>query len=84
MQDYVGSATDTVLSLTEPESGPAYLGTPPEEVAEAYKDLKMAVKGANQYVPFDCPGKKCVESASMFLLGWDMIRDAFPAWEPWL
>lgn len=84
MQDYVHFGTSTVVSLTEPAGQPGYLGTPPAEVEEAYRHLKMAFKGSDQYVPFSCPGKDCVEKASMFLLGWEMIRDVFPEWEPWL
>ncbi len=84
MQDDVANMHTTVGSMGDPDARTGYIGTPPSEVAKAYEDLDAAIRGAEQYVPFKCPGKSCLEPAAMFALAWEMIGDGFTAWEPWL
>lgn len=84
MQVDVKDMHTTVGSMGDPGARTGYIGTPPREVAKAYEDLDSAIRGAEQYVPFTCPGKNCLEPAYMFSLAWEMIGDGFTAWEPWL
>lgn len=84
MQDDVSEMHSKISSMADPEARTGYLGLPPVEIADAYEDLTQAIEGARQYVPFTCPGKKCLESALMFEIAWDSLGEAFTAWEPWL
>lgn len=84
MQNDVDTMHATVKAMADPAARTGYLGVPPNEVSKAYNDLDAAIRGADQYLPFECPSKSCLESAAMFGMGWEIIGDALTAWEPWL
>ncbi|UZN03925.1 hypothetical protein [Cellulomonas sp. S1-8] len=74
------TAAVTIEGLRD-ESGPQYLGEPPDEIASLVEQTGVAARAAaNAGSGVRCPGEDCTVTADKFSRAWDALGDAYAGW----